>query len=330
VSMQADNTAKRTTTTSMLPDGKGSVAVLENTSEDKQGDRSAPQGGGQPGVVSNVTADATGGAGAGGAAGTSHSNKKEVFKVGIGQKVVDEFAPGGMPTRVSVMVSLSREYIVNLVRTKAASAGGAAGGAGGGAGGGVANQPNEPTQAEIDGAFLKEKERLEKDLASLVQTIAKEPDASNLPRVTVSMIPVAQLGLAGMGSGMGGMPGASMASVGATAGLVGQLATGPVVRTAFLGLLAFVALGMMLMLVRKSSKPQNLPSPEELAGLPPVIDAGDDVVGEADEGATAMVGIELGESQIKTKKMLESIEELVKKNPNDGANLLNRWLNVER
>jgi hypothetical protein len=249
------------------------------------------------------------------------------MKVGLGSTKIEELAPGGMPTRVSVMVSLSREYIVNLVKTKKGPAAAAAGGGGGGAPDPAAA---EPTQAEIDTAFTDEKKRMETDLTPLIQSAAVEAQSSTIPRVTISLIPVAQLGVAGLGGGLGGS-GSSMASLsgGAASGIVGQLTSGPMIRTAFLGALACVALGMMLMLVRKSSKPQNLPSPEELAGLPPVIDAGDDVVGEADEGATAMVGIELGESQIKTKKMVESIEELVKKSPLDAANLVNRWMNVE-
>ncbi|MFT3686210.1 MAG: hypothetical protein QM783_15020 [Phycisphaerales bacterium] len=327
VTVQADNTVKRTIKEEHAKDGKGSVSILESSTSETNNSRSGGESGGAPGITSNVTADVN--SGGGGASGTSteHTTTNDKFKVAVGTTKTDELAPGGMPTRVTVMVSLSREYIINLLKTKAPPAAAAAGG-GNGAG---AAAPTDPTQVDIEKAFADEKKRLETDLTPVVQNAAVETTASTLPRVTVSLIPVAQLGLAGLGGGGGGgaAAGTNMASLGGS-GLVGQLTSGPMIRTAFLGLLAFVALGMMLMLVRKSSKPQNLPSPEELAGLPPVIDAGDDVVGEADEGATAMVGIELGETQIKTKKMLESIEELVKKNPTDGANLLNRWLNVER
>lgn len=325
VSVQADNTVKRTTTETFLK--AGSVAMPESTSTDENNDKSsgAASGGAAPGVTSNVPMDVNaGGGGAGGGTASTKTTTTEKSKVGLGNKKEDVLAPGGMATRVSVMVSLSREYIINLVRTKKGPATAAAGG------GAAAAAPDEPTQAEIDTAFGDEKKRIEKDLEPLMQVAAVETAASTIPRVTVSLIPVMQLGMAGLGGGGGGAGGSNMASVGGGGGLMSQLATGQTIRTAFLGVLACVALGMMLMLVRKSAKPQSLPTPEELAGLPPVMEAGDDVVGEADEGATAMVGIELGESQIKTKKMLESIEELVKKTPLDAASLMNRWMNVER
>lgn len=325
VSLQADNSVKRTKTIDYKKEGNGSVGVLESSTTDESNDRSTTGTGAAPGLTSNVAADINSGSGGGAGSVTSKKTSTDKMKTGLGSTETDQLDPGGMPTRVSVMVSLSREYMINLVKTRKGAAAPAAGGGGGGA------APADPTQAEIDTAFTEEKKRLETDLTPVIQNAAVETKASTIPRVTVSLIPVAQLGLAGLNGGGGGMSGSSMASIGGGAGgLMGQLATGPVIRAGFLGLLAFVALGMMLMLVRKSSKPQNLPTPEELAGLPPVIEVGDDVVGEADEGATAMVGIELGETQIKTKKMLESIEELVKKNPTDGANLLNRWLNVER
>ncbi|MDP1661583.1 MAG: hypothetical protein Q8L55_06665 [Phycisphaerales bacterium] len=329
VSVQADNTVKRTKTETFLK--ADSVSMPESTSRDETTDKSAQgapttSGAAAPGVVSNVPQDISAGGGGGPASASTKTTETEKLKVGLGSKLEDVLAPGGMPTRVSVMVSLSREYMVNLVRTKKGPA--AVGAGGGAAGGGGAS--DEPTQTEIDEAFLLEKSRIEKDLTPLVQTVAVETAASSIQRVTVSLIPVMQLGMSGLGGGGGGV-GSNMASIGGTGGgLMSQLATGQTIRTAFLGALTCVALGMMLMLVRKSAKPQNLPSPEELAGLPPVMEAGDDVVGEADEGATAMVGIELGESQIKTKKMLESIEELVKKTPLDAASLMNRWLNVER
>ncbi|HYD01773.1 MAG TPA: flagellar M-ring protein FliF C-terminal domain-containing protein [Phycisphaerales bacterium] len=330
VSVQVDNTVKRTTTETYLKDGAGSVSIPESTTNDETTDRSSDGAGGgsgspaAPGVTSNVPADINNGSGGAGSASKKESSTVK-SKVGLGNKKEDQIAPGGMATRISVMVSLSREYMINLIKTKKGPA--AAPAANGAADAPAAN--DDPTQAQIDEAFLAEKRRLEADLKPVVQTAAVEPNDSNIPRVTVSLLPVMQTGLAGIGFGGGGSGMAS--SGGASAGgLMGQLASGQTIRTAFLGLLAFIALGMMLMLVRKSSKPQNLPSPEELAGLPPVMEIGEDVVGEADEGATAMVGIELGETQIKTKKMVESIEELVKKTPLDAAALMNRWLNVER
>jgi len=93
--------------------------------------------------------------------------------------------------------------------------------------------------------------------------------------------------------------------------------------------LAVLALGMMLMLVRKSSTPVALPSAQEIVGLPPALEAQSDLVGEADESQTAMLGIELDDGELKTKKMLEQVQEMVKSKPQEAAAILNRWIVTE-
>lgn len=320
-SVQVENTSRNTVTDKVLPESKtgGSVSfkVREKTTENTESSGSGAAGSAAPGLNSNVGADVASGAGVNtGSKGSQQNTTESEFKPEPGREKTTVVAPGGMPTRISVMISLSREYIAGLIKLQKSqpTSGGAAPAA-----------SAEPTQAEIEAAFAKEKTRLEKDITPLVQTVAVENQASTTPRVTVALIPVPQTGplLATIG-----LPGASVSSSG-DGGLVGQLLSGSVIKTAFLGLLAFVALGMMLMLVKKSSKPQDLPTAEEIVGLPPIIDAAEDVVGEADEGAMAMEGIELDEGALKNKKMLESIEEMVKKNPQDAASMLTRWLNVE-
>jgi flagellar biosynthesis/type III secretory pathway M-ring protein FliF/YscJ len=98
------------------------------------------------------------------------------------------------------------------------------------------------------------------------------------------------------------------------------------VNTAVVALLAVVALGMMIMMVRKSSRPIELPTPEELVGIPPALHADSDLVGEADESDAPMPGIELGDDEIKRAKLLEQVAEMVKQNPETAASLLSRWI----
>jgi flagellar biosynthesis/type III secretory pathway M-ring protein FliF/YscJ len=109
--------------------------------------------------------------------------------------------------------------------------------------------------------------------------------------------------------------------------LFGGLIDMSLIKTALLGVLAFVALGMMLMMVRKAGKSTKLPTAEELVGLPPALEPGTDVVGEAMEGDTAMQGIEIDDDALKTGKMLEEIGTLVKTNPQTAATVFSRWLN---
>jgi flagellar biosynthesis/type III secretory pathway M-ring protein FliF/YscJ len=332
VSAQVDNTRRRTSTEKFLNPSSGTVSVPSKTSEtEKKQSSGGSSPGAEPGVASNVAADVNQGGGSGNQTSNQDSDSTSEFKVAIGSTREEVVDPRGTPTRVNVMISLSREYISHLVKMSRPAPGGGAAGAGDATAAGAAA---EPTQAELDLAFAGEKKRLETDLTPLIRTVAMESTASGEPRVVVSMIPVPQgmvlaaggalaqgALLTGGGGGGGG---------GAMGGLTSQLLSGGAVKTGFLGLLAVVALGMMVMLVRKSSKPQELPTAQEIVGLPPVLETEDSVVGEADESQTAMVGIELGDEEVKVKKMLEQVQQMVKENPADAANLLKRWMNPDR
>ncbi|MBL8989964.1 MAG: hypothetical protein JNJ48_00120, partial [Phycisphaerae bacterium] len=247
----------------------------------------------------------------------SDETSDTTFSVGLGRKNQTVVDPRGLPTKVNVMIHLSREYVSALAR-QAKSAGAGAGGGGG--------AEAEPTEAELRAQFDAEKKRIEDGVRPLVETTTGEGQ-SQAGSVVVSMIPVA-MRAAGTGVGAVGLPGAA-GSWGGGAGAVGELLSGGALKTALLGVLAVVALGMMMLMVRKASRPAELPDPKELVGVPPALQTQSDLVGEADETQTAMMGIELGEDQLKTKKMLEQVAELVKKNPQDAASILNRWIAVE-
>jgi flagellar biosynthesis/type III secretory pathway M-ring protein FliF/YscJ len=89
------------------------------------------------------------------------------------------------------------------------------------------------------------------------------------------------------------------------------------------------ALGFMFAIVKKAGKKQDLPTAEELVGLPPAIETASDLIGEADESDTPMAGIELEEGEVRTSMLLEQVSEMVKKDPEATAKLLKQWINVE-
>jgi flagellar biosynthesis/type III secretory pathway M-ring protein FliF/YscJ len=64
-------------------------------------------------------------------------------------------------------------------------------------------------------------------------------------------------------------------------------------------------------------------------GLPPPIDGGSDVIGEAEESESAMTGIEVGDDQMESQKMLEQVETMVTQAPETAAKLINRWIDRE-
>jgi hypothetical protein len=219
------------------------------------------------------------------------------------------------------MVSLPREYLAALVRqSKPAPAGGADA------------KPEEVTQTELDAKFKEEKARLEADLgplmaAAVVGTAAETPDAAKV--VTVSMIPVPSLNLTAFaGTASAGLLGAG-SSAGSGGGVLSLLGA-DMIKNVVLGGFAVAAVGMMLMMVRKASRPLELPTAETIVGVPPALESEADIVGEADESQMAMEGVELPEDQVKTKKMLEQVQDMVKKNPADAAALLNLWLTAEQ
>jgi hypothetical protein len=119
---------------------------------------------------------------------------------------------------------------------------------------------------------------------------------------------------------------------GGFAGTLGTVWTsgGGMIEKGALGALALIAVSMMALMVRKAGRRIEMPSAEELVGLPPALDAKSDIVGEADETEAAMAGIEVGEEEIKAAKMRESVSEFIRESPSAASKLLNRWIAVEQ
>lgn len=329
VNAQVDIRKTSSTETRMLPQGSGSVSIVESEQTSTKSDTSGAGGGAEPGLRSNVAADInTGGGWAGGGVNSSTETTDTTFKVGIGSREERTVDPRGMPTRINVTVNVPREYIADLWRARSAASA---------AGGSAADAaPKEPSPQELEQTFADEKKRLEADITPLVETAVADPASGSAQpqagRVVVSMIPVPLRsgrfgGAPGGGDGGDGYAGGGgSGGGGGGGGTIGGMLDGGLVKNVMLGALAVVALGMMMMMVRKAGKPTELPKPDDVVGLPPALQAANDIVGEADEGQTAMEGIELDDNELRSKKMLESVTELVKKAPGDSAKILNRWV----
>jgi flagellar biosynthesis/type III secretory pathway M-ring protein FliF/YscJ len=104
---------------------------------------------------------------------------------------------------------------------------------------------------------------------------------------------------------------------------------GSIIDKAVLGVLALVALGLMLSMVKKAARRVELPTAEELVGLPPQLEARSDLIGDAGEGESAMTGIEIGDDEVRVQKMLEQVKEYVGTTPDSAARIVNRWLTQE-
>ena len=281
-----------------LKEGEGTVSVLKSeqtTSIQQSGEAT----GSEPGVRSMQGADINQGTSES-ASGSTQEEADTEFETAIGTTVRDLVDPRGMPTMLAASVNVPEAFVVELLRQENPPAEG--------------EEPENPTAEAIAARFADIRTQIEQ----LVKPHLKTRGDSNAlveGEVQVAMVPTKVL------AGLGGAP-----SGGGVLGLIGGGAGDSLLDTALLGGLALVSLTMMVMMVRRSAKKVELPTAEELVGVPPVLESDSDLVGEAEEGEGALAGIEVGDEDVERNKMLDQIAELIQAEPQKAANLLGRWM----
>ncbi len=299
VNAQVDVTRKESQTNRVLDIGKGSVTAptKETSSERTQGEMASAA---EAGVRSNVGLDIN----RSGGAGTSSRDKQSEaeMQTEFGRTVETVVDPRGMPTKINATIGVPRSYFVALWKRAQGAQG--------------AN--TEPTDQDIDPFIKSETDRIRADVRPLVESSGEGGAVGG--DVVVSMFPdvVASAGMA-----IAGIGGAGAGGVG------GLLAMGGMVKNVALGALAVLALGMMLLMVRKTGKADPIPSAQEIVGAPPILQKQSDLIGEADEAESALAGIELTDETIKHQKLLEQVTEMVRSKPDETATLLNRWITAD-
>jgi flagellar M-ring protein FliF len=216
--------------------------------------------------------------------------------------------PKGYALKINASIGVPRSYFVSRYRQD------------------VNDVAAEPDAQAIQTLVDLESSRIRTRIEPLIDTIA-DPDAiSGAARgtVVVDMIPDFTLASA-QEAGSGGGP----ASSGAAMSLVGAM-NDNMVKTVSLGALAIVSLAMMFVMVRKASNRTALPTAAELVGVPPALQVQDaDLVGEADESAAPLEGVEVDDNALRRQQILEQINQMVKAEPAEAAGLLRRWLRTE-
>ena len=92
-------------------------------------------------------------------------------------------------------------------------------------------------------------------------------------------------------------------------------------------MLAIVSLFFMFNIAKKASTREELPSAEELAGVPPKLESDDaEIVGEADEATPALEGMELDDDHLRRAQMLEQLNEMASREPAELSGILRRWM----
>jgi len=315
VTAQVDVTRSTAQIETSLPEKQGTVAVMKSRTESVNTSSESQPGSGAPGVEANQTADINRGP-AGGGNRKDTSETREEFDVSIGKRKETIIDPKGHPTVVAVSVGVPRSFVAGLMKGEQAAGAGA----------------TEPTEQDVRTRFDQDvKPAIIATLLPHVRAMTAQANSSvssdELVKLLQDSISVAMIP-ADVAPLEGGQSAGLLGSFGGGEGVMGL--PGNLVETGLLGLLGVVALAMMLMMVKKAGKKTEMPSAEELVGLPPALETATDLIGEADEGETAMAGIEVDEGQMQNQKILEQVGEMVTKDPGAAARLLNRWIEVEQ
>ena len=294
---------------------EGSISAVRSTGRAEDTMQQASRGA-EPGVRSNQTASINTGGATGNSSNSAETIKEYDNQFGyITKNTVDH---RGMPTHIRASIIVPEEYIRELLVNARATAAGD-------------GEPEPVTDEDIREKF--EGMDGNSGFKSLVvkqvepHLMGQAPDGSMIAGdVVVSMAPigdayrrVGQIQSAGlMGSIMGSRGGNSL-----------MLGNGNLVETVLVGVLAAVSILMMLMMVKRSSKNIELPSAEELVGLPPQLEGANDMIGEADESDSAMTGIEIEDAMVQIRQLRDQVGELITADPDAAAGLVERWAEIE-
>lgn len=210
--------------------------------------------------------------------------------------------PKGYPLKINAYVGIPRSYYINKYRQD------------------IGDPQAEPDQTTLDTIIINENARIQSDMTPLIDTGSFED--AEVGEVKVSMYP----DFNGAEASLGGI------ELAAPAGglLTGALENG-IVQNVGLGGLAVVSLAMMFLMVRKATIKQELPSPAEAAGVPPALktDEAAQLVGEAEESAPVLEGVELDDDVLRIQQMLGQINDMVRDTPGDAAGLIRKWSRAE-
>lgn len=298
VHAQVDISRRKMTKETVAAEGKGTTSVLVSEQTSEREDK-MPSQGGEPGPRSNTGQDISGVSLAqNGSSKESRNDSQFQPKFGGTTEMIDD--PRGNPTKINAVVNIPRSYFVEMWRTQQ--------------GGGQADKPADPTEADIQPIVVAETTRIKAEVETQIDTSAGADTSKG--EVQVSMIPVMLASSAG--------PSADNAS---TLGLpLGGGGLEGIVRTVALGGLAVVAVGLVVLTALRATRREPLPSASELVGLPPALDHASDLVGEAGEADSVLQGLELSDDEMRHRKMMEQVSELVTEKPNEAARVLGRWV----
>jgi flagellar biosynthesis/type III secretory pathway M-ring protein FliF/YscJ len=311
VTAQVDVTRVTSREQRFLNVGEGSISANRKSTENTTRQVDAGKGA-EPGVRSNQPADIN----RGGKSGSSHDSEEseKENEIHAGSRTAETVDPRGMPTLVAVSINVPRAFVAQMLK-------------------GADGKPSTDDKAITDAFEKTIRPEVKASILPHVKAMSSAAGAAADSQVVVSLTPMdmalspgAPANQAGLLGGFGG--GGGVGGGGGGGGFMG-LTLAQIIDKAVLAVLGLGALGFMFMMVRKAGRKQDLPSAEELVGLPPALETKTDLIGEADESDTPLAGIELGEGEVRTQKLMEQVTDLVKTNPEGAAKLIRRWVSAE-
>lgn len=313
VTAQVDVTSMTARVTKALPMGEGTVSLIKKETGNKTTQGEASRGA-EPGPRSNQAADISRSSSGKGSKMDQETNESE-FESKIGTEEKNIIDPRGMPTSMVASINVPKGYIVNLLKPPAKE--------------GETKDPSkpdvEPTVQEVDARFKIEQASIMAAVKPHLRAHSAEGTVEG--EVIVSLVPGEYVATS-VGPAGGGMSGLGMLSTGG--GSIGGFALGSgLIDKAVVSVLAIAALTMMVMMVKKAGKKIDMPTAEELVGVPADMALKTDVIGEATEGETPLEGIEVDEEAVQSQKMLESVGEFVSGSPEGAAKLMRRWMSAD-
>ncbi len=320
VTAHVDVTRSKSEIRTNMPEKQGTITMRKKETESTTSSSMASKGA-EPGFSANQTADINRGGGSPGNKSETNTTTTE-YENHIGTRTETVLDPRGHATMVAVSVNVPRGFVASLIKPAADAP--------------ATDEKKAPTDEEVLQRFAQVKKEIVDSLTPHVRAMITQAssmltvdDVKKIvsESIEVAMIPVdvplIAAGAPGVLSSLGGVWGTSSGG-GLLSGGMGAL-----IDKGVLVVLSIAALGMMFTMVKKAAKRTEMPTAEELVGLPPSLESEGDIMGEAAEGEVAMAGIEVDDAQVQIKKVLEQVVQMVEHSPESSSKLLNRWITEE-
>ncbi|HCT44564.1 MAG: hypothetical protein CMJ35_12880 [Phycisphaerae bacterium] len=302
VTAHVDITSVQSTENIYTPKDEGSVAILKSEKKTDATTRMANRGA-EAGVRSNQAVAINEGSTSVGNSSEQNMGDTE-FDTAIGNRTKTVLDPRGMPTHLSASVIIPQEYIMKIIEQSRA--------------GEADGEPEPVTLVEAQDFFDQAKPAFEELVKPHLMSLGGEGQVQP-GELSLQMAPMGGL----MFSPGGGQSVGMLGSLTSGGGLVKQGER--LAETVLVGVLAVVALGMMAMMVKRTSKRIELPDAESLVGIAPNLEGDGDLIGEAGEGEHVMTGIEVDDQLVEVQKLREQVSELIMQDPESAAGLVERW-----